>query len=285
MTTGPGDTTGVVTDTLFLPASQREFSIGRIIPLLPTNAGFKETTAGTGVTGTDYIPGARRIDGQPLPQQALNTDFCFIVLSFSLLIITALTVSGRKSIIAGLSSLGFRKQPEMPPPGTSSVLAWPYIMRNIFTTVNIGLFAAVSLFSTGLLRNKDPYSFVWMTVIISVSFLAALMTRHLVCIFVAEIADLKSLFHEYMIVVYNSWFASALLLFILNGIIIFEPLDNTLPIIIAGLVFISIVLIIRVLRLLLIFNNRHVSVSYFILYLCALEVLPVLVSMKVLGIF
>lgn len=285
MTTGPGDTSGVAADTLITPPSQREFSLGRIIPLLPSDNGLKETAAGTGVTSTDYIPAARRIDGQPLPQQALNTDFCFILLSFSLLIITALTVSGRKTIINGLSSLGFRKQPEMSPPGTSSVLAWPYILRNIFTAVNIGLFAAASLFSTGLLRNKDPYSFVWMTVIISVSFLAALMIRHLVCIFVAGIADLKSLFHEYLIVVYNSWFASALLLFILNGIIIFEPLNNTLPIIITGLVFIAILLVIRVLRLLLIFNNRHVSVSYFILYLCALEVLPVLVTMKVLGIF
>ncbi len=285
MTTGPGDRSGVAADTLGQPALQREFSIGRIIPLRPSDDGLKETAAGAGVTSTDYVSGAGRIDGQPMPQQALNTDFSFILLSFSLLIITALTVSARKSIITGLSYLGFRKQPDMAPPGTTTVLAWPYIMRNIFTMLNVGLFAAVALFSTGVLRNKDPYSFVAMTAIISGSFLAALITRHMVCIIIAEVANLKSLFHEYMIVVYNTWFAIALLLFILTGIIIFEPFDNKLPLIITGLIFVAILLIVRVLRLLIIFNKRHVSVSYFILYLCALEVLPVLITMKVLGIF
>jgi hypothetical protein len=34
-----------------------------------------------------------------------------------------------------------------------------------------------------------------------------------------------------------------------------------------------------------IFLNRHISISYFILYLCALEILPVLVIMKILRVF
>jgi hypothetical protein len=35
----------------------------------------------------------------------------------------------------------------------------------------------------------------------------------------------------------------------------------------------------------MIFLNRHISISYFILYLCALEILPVLVILKILGVF
>jgi hypothetical protein len=34
-----------------------------------------------------------------------------------------------------------------------------------------------------------------------------------------------------------------------------------------------------------IFNYRHISILYFILYLCALEVLPALVILKILGVF
>jgi len=36
----------------------------------------------------------------------------------------------------------------------------------------------------------------------------------------------------------------------------------------------------RVLRLFLIFINRHVSIFYLILYLCALEILPVVILVK-----
>jgi len=285
MTTGPGDTISVAADTLCLHASQSKFSIGCIIPVVPPAESMNETAAREGVTGIDYISGAGRIDGQPMPGKTINPDFSFMLLSFSLLIITALTVSGRKSIISGLSSIGFRKKPELIPPGTLTILAWPQIMKNIFTVMNVGLFAAISLMSAGLLRNKEPFGFVQLTAILSGSFLIAMMIRHLACIMVAEITGWKSLFREYMIVVYNIWFASAIFLFILNGIILFAPLDNTLPLIIAGLFPVAILLIIRILRLLIIFHNRHISVSYFILYLCALEVLPVLVTMKILGIF
>lgn len=285
MITGPGDTVGVASDTLFLPALQSEFSIGRIIPLMTAEEGLKETTASEGIFGTASVSDAGRIDGQPLPVETISHDFSFILLSLSLLIITALTVSGRKSIISWFSSISFRKRPDLIPPGTTAVLAWPKIMRNVFTILNISLFAVVSLLSADLLNYNDPYSFVELTAILSGAFLAAMMARHLMCIIVAEITGWKSLFREYMVNVYNIWFATAVFLFFLNGIIIFAPLENTLPLIITGLIISVMFLIIREIRLLLIFHNSHISVFYFILYLCALEVLPVLVTMKILGIF
>jgi hypothetical protein len=36
---------------------------------------------------------------------------------------------------------------------------------------------------------------------------------------------------------------------------------------------------------LVIFYNWHISILYYILYLCALEVLPVLVILKIIGVF
>ena len=88
-----------------------------------------------------------------------------------------------------------------------------------------------------------------------------------------------------MNVVYNSWFACSFFLFILNGLILFAPVQNPLPFIIAGLIITAIFLLTRALRLLYIFHNRHVSIFYYILYLCALEVLPVMVILKLLGVY
>jgi len=215
----------------------------------------------------------------------MNTDFSFIILALSLLILTVIISFGRKSFIAGLSSVGFRRRPELAPPGTSEVFAWPSVLRNIFTVLNLGLFAAAALLLSDSVRRTDPSGSLKLAALLIGSCLAALLLRHLTCIMAAEVTGWKSLFREYMNVVYNAWFANAVILFILNGIILFAPLENTVPFIVAGLVITAIFLIIRTLRLLAIFKYRHVSILYFILYLCALEVLPVLVILKIIGVF
>ena len=286
MMTETGETaSAVAADTLTIPAPQEAFSIGRIIPLQAAVTESPGENVKARDISADYMTGAGRIEGQPLPPESMSPDFSFIILSLSLLVMTVLMVGGRKIMVAGLSSIGFRRQPDMAPPGTSEVLAWPFFFRNTFTVLNVGLFAATALLLTGLLRYDQPHGSVKLTAILTGSFLAALMLRHLTCIMAAEVTGRKELFREYMNVIYNAWFANAILLFILNGIIIFAPLNNTLPLIIAGVVITAIFLIIRALRLLAIFNYRHISILYFILYLCALEVLPVLVILKILGVF
>lgn len=285
MTTDQGDTGSIVaTDTLSAPAPQ-EFSIGRIIPL---NAAEKEMP-GEGMNlhdlSTGHITGDGRVDGQPLPSQKLSADFSFIILSLSLLIVTLMMSFGRKRLLTGVSSLGFRRQPEMAPPDTSELFGWPSVFRNLFTVLNTGMFATIALLLTDRMHYDHPSGSVKLAIILSGSFLAALMIRHLTCIIAAEVTGWKKLFREYMNVVYNAWFANAVLLFILNAIILFAPLDNNYPFIVTGLIITSIFLIIRTLRLLSIFTYRHIPFLYFILYLCALEVLPVLVILKLLGVF
>jgi hypothetical protein len=209
----------------------------------------------------------------------------FILLSLSLLIITILTVFGRKTVMSGLSSIRFLRHGEVTPPGTSEVLSWPPIFRNIFTVLNISLFTAIVLLTRGLIIPGLFGGSAGLTGVLAGAFLAALLLRHLTCMVMAEITGMQSLFREYMNIVYNIWFACSVFLFILNLLILFAPIENPSLFIISGTIIISIFLIIRVLRLLAIFSERRVSVVYFILYLCALEVLPVLVTLKILGVF
>ena len=284
--TQPGESISVVAaDTLSMPAPQEEFSIGRIIPLHAAGQDHPGGDLNARDMRADYMTGASRIDGQPLPQEKMSTDFSFIILALSLLVMTMLMVAGRKIMVNGLSAIGFRRQPDLAPPGTSEVFVWPFFFRNIFTVLNVGLFATAALLLTDMIRYDDPYGSVKLAAILTGSFLAALMLRHLTCIMAAEATGWKELFREYMNVVYNAWFANAIILFILNGLILFAPLNNTVPLIVSGLAISAIFLVIRVLRLLTIFNRRHISILYYILYLCALEVLPVLVILKILGVF
>lgn len=286
MITGPGDTLSVVAaDTLSSPAQKEQFSIGRIIPVRAAEFNLPGKEINVRDLRSDYITGVERIDGLPLPQEKMNTDFSFIILALSLLVMTAMISFGRKSMMAGLSSIGFRRRPELAPPGTSEVFGWPSLLRNIFTVLNVGLFAASALLLSDSVSRTDPSGSVKLAALLIGSFLAALLLRHLTCIMAAEVTGWKSLFREYMNVVYNAWYANSIVLFILNGIILFAPLDNILAFIIAGLAVTAIFLIIRILRLISIFKYRHVSILYFILYLCALEVLPVLVILKIIGVF
>ncbi len=284
MTIAQGDTISVAADTLNLQSGQSEFSIGQIIPVIPDTEGMNRDELVISATRKDFLSGLRRIDGNPRPQELVNGDLGFILLSVSLLIITLLTVFGRKSIVAGLASISFRRKEEATPPGTSEVFSWPPLLRNLFTIINISLFATVSLLSTGITGINLPGGSAGLTAILAGAFLAALLARHLTSILLAAITGLKNPFREYMNVIYNSWFACSAILFILSGIILFAPVNNTLPFIITGLIVTCIFLLIRALRLLSIFNDRHISIFYFLLYLCALEVLPVLVILRILGI-
>jgi len=279
------DTVLVTADTLQGISVQDEFSIGRLIPFSDKDTGLTDKLFTGKDSRTDYYVSARRAEGQPLSRGMISADFSFILLSVCLLLITVLAVFGRKSMISGLASLSFRRQPEMPSQGTSGVISWPPVIRNLITVFNVSLFASVSLLLTDTVRYESMAASIKLTVIIMGAFLAALMLRHLTSIILAEITGLKSVYREYMNIIYNTWFADALILFILNAIILFAPVNNPVPFIWSGIIITSIFLIIRALRLLTIFLNRHISISYFILYLCALEILPVLLIMKILGVF
>jgi len=286
MITGTGDTvTAPAADTLTGIARENTFSIGRFLPLKEEHVLPASETSAVGTLRTDIIHQADRVAGLPLPAEKINSDFGFIILSLSLLLLTLLTVMARKAVIAGLSTLSFRRQPALVPPGTSEVLSWPPVIRNIFSALNIGLFTAVSLLSGGITEPHGPAGSIWLTAIIAGSFIAAVMLRHLTSIVTAELTGWKNPLREYMNVIYNVWFTTALLLFLLNAVIIFSPLNNPLPVIITGLAVSAILLIVRALRLLVIFRNGHISILYYILYLCALEVLPVLVILKIIGVF
>lgn len=272
-------------DTLTSDDSHEEFSIGRIIPLPPGTRSSPVPEIVQGDPGTGYISVTGRSEGQPLPAEKLSSDFGFLTLSVSLFLVTLMISFGRKSTITGLSYLSFRRQAELAPPGTTELLSWTAILRNIFTVINTGLFAAIALLLTGIINYDSPSRSVRLTAILSGSLLAALMLRHLTCIIAAEVTGWKNIFREYLKVIYNTWFANAILLFILSSVILFAPVNNIKPFIITGLVFTAISLIIRALRLLSIFARSHISILYFILYLCALEVLPALVILKALGAF
>ncbi len=272
-------------DTLLSEARVKEYMIGRFIPVQEQESAGNEIIMPYSGARPDYYSGTVRVHGQPIPPEAVDIDFSFALLSFAFVLLALIIVYARKTITSGLAFLSFRRQNEIPAPSTSGVFSWPPVFRNIFTVINVSIFSASSLIISGTFSMSGNAASVKLISIIAGGFLSAILLRHLTCIIVAETTGLKSVFREYMNVVHNAWFLNALILFLLNFLILFPAAETPYLFIISGLIVSFLLLIVRILRLLSIFIKRHISILYFLLYLCALEVLPVLMIMKVFGIF
>jgi hypothetical protein len=104
--------------------------------------------------------------------------------------------------------------------------------------------------------------------------------RHIVCAITGNISGANDVFKEYLVGIYQSYRFSALFLFVLIILILYTTILPVTASFLIGGIILGIIYLIRVLRLILIFINRNISIFYLILYLCALEILPALIFVK-----
>jgi hypothetical protein len=280
-----------VTDSIFTAVGdsardsviQSEFQLGGIIPY----------TAKPGATLVVTMPASRqselyryanRVPGQPVPEGILNRDFSFGILTVSLVLLTVLYAFARKGITASFLSLGMKRQHETPSVSSSVIITWPPLAMNLFTLLNVSLFAAIAAVHTGALSPMPDGEMIKTTALCLAGFAGILIFRHGTCIIVASVSGQKKLFMEYVSVVYSTWFIAAVCYFVLSSIILFFPLKTPVTVVYAGAVLTGFLLFFRTIKLLNIFIIRRVPILYFILYLCALEVLPVLIVLKIIDV-
>ena len=281
-----------VTDSIFAAGEhsiqdtvpQSEFLLGKIIPFTGTGeVALISTTTAAGQH--DLYEYGKRDPGQPVPGSILNTDFSFGVLTFSLVLITVLLTFAGKNLRDSFLSLGLKRYHETASPSSSVIISWPPLIMNLFTLLNISLFAAIGAVLTGAVSPAPGVEMIKTTAIGFAAFTGMLLFRHITSIIVAAVSGQKKLFMEYVSVVYNAWFIAALFLSALSTVILFVPLRRPVTLIYTGAALIVLLLFVRTIRLLNIFIIRRVTILYYILYLCALEVLPVLIVLKILGVF
>ena len=216
--------------------------------------------------------------GQDLPLQPLHEGWIIgivLIVAFLFSFIRASTKSGlpevtRFSLLRGSSDLSSRN--------ISGLFYWQSTILNLISFFTIALSAYCGAFYYNLIPYNISGIIFWL---ISLGLIISAVTlRHIVCIIVGNVSGERELFIEYLHVVYQFYRFSALLLIV---IIILMSYTVLLPIslsITSGFVVLGLMYLIRVLRLMIFFINRNISIFYFILYLCALEILPVLVLVK-----
>jgi hypothetical protein len=119
---------------------------------------------------------------------------------------------------------------------------------------------------------------VWLIILCVIMISAGI--RYIICIITGEMSGTAGIFREYLFGVYQGYRFGALFLYILILLISYTLFFPANAGFMAGAAIMAILYLIRVIRLFIIFLNSNISIFYLILYLCALEILPVLIIIK-----
>lgn len=155
---------------------------------------------------------------------------------------------------------------------------WQATLLNLITFFNIGLFLYYAAEWYDIIPGGISEYLVWL---ISVSILILAVTlRHFMCIITGSVSGQREVFREYLLGIYQSYRLSGIILFLFVILISYTTILPAKILIPAGFVALLFMYLIRIIRLFLIFINRSISIFYWILYLCSLEILPFLILLK-----
>jgi len=216
--------------------------------------------------------------GQDMPYQLFHDDWIIGIIMVAAFLYSLISTTSKR-LLPGVSRFLFLRGINDPSSREiDGVFTWQSTILNFISFLIIslfGYFAASYNDFTPFGINGILFWILSFGIVIS-----AFTLRHITCAITGDLSGEKEAFREYLISVYHSYWSSALFLFV---IIILMSYTAVLPARIsltAGLIVVGIMYLIRILRLIKIFLDRNISIFYLILYLCALELLPVLILVK-----
>jgi hypothetical protein len=216
--------------------------------------------------------------GKELPPQPLHADWMIIVILVSAFLFSLVKSNSKKMMPFFERFLIFRGTNDSTSRDVSGLFNWQSTVLNLISFLIIGMFGYTVAAFYDLIPSGFKGIVNWLIALGVIT--AAITIRHLICIITGAASGQQEVFKEYLLGIYHSYRFEAFFLFLF---IILMSYTDILPVkdfILSGIFIVGIVYLIRVIRLLIIFLNRNISIFYLILYLCALEILPVLIIVK-----
>jgi hypothetical protein len=216
--------------------------------------------------------------GLELPYKPFHGDWIIGIIMFATFLFSIISTTS-KGLLSGIPRFFmFRGINDPISRDTEGIFNWQSTILNLASFLIIALFASFAATFYNLIPPGFHDILFWL---ISLGIIIIAITlRHFTCIITGNLSGEKMVFREYLINVYHSYRFSALFLFI---IVILTSYTVLLPYRISftsGIIVLIVMYLIRIIKLTIIFLNRNISIFYLILYLCALEILPVLISVK-----
>jgi hypothetical protein len=216
--------------------------------------------------------------GQDLPLQPLHDDWIIGIVILSAFVYS-LVRSSSKSMMHGISRFFlFKGINDSSSRDKDGLFAGQSKILNLISFLNIGLFAYCAASYYDVIPAGISGIVFWLLCV--GIFILTVILRHIVCIITGFMSGEKDAFNEYLSGIYQSYRLSALFLFILVILMLYTMILHGSGCFIAGVAVLGIFYLLRIFRLLIIFLKMNISIFYLILYLCALEFLPVVISVK-----
>ena len=216
--------------------------------------------------------------GSEIPFRQLHDDWIILLILVAIFLFAIIRKSS-DNILQGVERFFlFRGVNDPSSRDTGGLFSWESTIKNLITFLILGLFGYSAASYYNIIPSAITGIIFW---IISVMIISAAVTlRHIVCIITGSVSNEKEIFREYLMSVYQFYRFSAFFSFLLIILMSYTTIFPVKSCLITGIIVFATLYLIRILRLLIIFINRNISLFYLILYLCALEILPVLISVK-----
>ncbi len=219
-----------------------------------------------------------KAEGWPIPENTIRNDWLTIfIIAIALLYVLVkkatrpfLHEAGRFFLMRGIA--------EHPAYGKGSLFHRDSIILNFISFLIISLFIFYIASCSDLIPGDMSALSVITLAFLGIS--AALTARHLICSATGVLSGKTDVFKEYIASIYMTYRFFALPAFFFVVLIAYTPLSRPEIIVSTGIILFLLIYLYRVIRLFLIFIKRNFSIFYFILYLCALEILPALIILK-----
>jgi hypothetical protein len=217
-------------------------------------------------------------DGKEIPPQPLHTDWMIIIIIAAVFLFTVVKSASKSMIPYFEKFFNFRGKKDSKSRDSGGLFHWQSTILNLIAFFILGLFS----YAIAAYYEFIPAGFrgilVWLIAFAIISL--AVTLRHIVCVITGSASGQQEVFGEYLMGIYQSYRVGAIFLFAIFIVMTYTAILPVQDYIISGIFIMALVYIIRIVRLLIIFLNRSISIFYLILYLCALEILPVLIVVK-----
>lgn len=220
-------------------------------------------------------------NGKPLPLKTIHPDWLigliFVVVWFFVIVRRA-TRNMRPEISRFFLLRGVNEPVSR---DVGSLFYWQSTITNFISFLTISIFGYCVAAYYEIIPPGIPAA---LSVAAIFGIVAVCITlRHFVCFITGRLSGETEAFNEYILNIYQSYRFFSFLIFIIILLLVYTVFCPPEICFMAGIAFAAVFYIYRILRLILIFIKRDISIFYLILYFCALEILPALILAKYLS--
>ena len=216
--------------------------------------------------------------GEKLPVNVYHIDWLIPLVFCSALILGIIRMVAGNFFKSMIRFITFQGISDSSSREVSDIYQLPATLLNLGSFISISLFVFLLTIRYGNAIPGLTGFAVWAVAFVII--IVAITLRHLICSITGNISNQQELFAEYLRSVYDVYRIAGIFYLLLVILLVYSSLLPKNLIFKTGIYGAGLLYIIRISRLLLIFIKRRISLFYYILYLCALEILPVVVLVK-----